>query len=600
MTGVNSLSKPAFALSLASAAALLLTSTGLVYAEDAKPSIVEYVKKTLADNYFAWMPNGVIIGKHGVNKGKLIIASVITNSIRVVDPDTGKLLRQWAGEENGLLGADDMTEGPDGTIYHVNADGPGLGFIKPDGTIGELAKDDFEGGWTNSISISHDGKTLFFAQAIGEDAVYTLDLSDPDAKAVKHAENVGWHNSTDYSGIDGKFYGGNNVYGGIMQFDPETGEDKLVYQDGMEFVSSAEVNDATGLVYATEFHLGHVNEIDLKNNTRRVIATTPPFLDNVAVEDKLNPRIFVASYAYDAMYEVYRNGEDPRIIMQGDGSIPEGIVVLKGQDSERILIRDRFRLREYFPQTGTYKALAHATFDSFIEDRPFYDTDRVNWTDSVKDYVNLRWMRSLHAVGSDKVIMAGGITDNQPGRIMLYDLVENKPIRVEKGWKTTTADAIVVGEDIYVANGDVITRLDPAGNREDVFTGMAPSNFAQSDEGAWVSDLEAGTIHQVADGEAWLSEPRTITSDLNRPHGMSLANDGNLLVIEEQSSANGTGRLLKIDLQSGAQTIIADSLEISFTSKLLTPLAQVAQTADGTIYVTEPGAGRFSILRPRT
>ena len=29
-----------------------------------------------------------------------------------------------------------------------------------------------------------------------------------------------------------------------------------------------------------------------------------------------------------------------------------------------------------------------------------------------------------------------------------------------------TADAIVVGDDIYVANGDIITRVDPQGNKK--------------------------------------------------------------------------------------------------------------------------------------
>lgn len=171
---------------VAVATALLLTIPLAASAEDAKPSPVEYQKTTLADNYFASMPNGIIIGKHGQNRGKLITASVITNDVRVIDPDTGKILKQWAGEENGMLGADDIAEGPDGTIYHVNADGPGLGAIRPNGKIDVLAKDDYEGGWGNSVAVSHDGKTLFFGQAIGADTTYTLDLSDPNARMVKH------------------------------------------------------------------------------------------------------------------------------------------------------------------------------------------------------------------------------------------------------------------------------------------------------------------------------------------------------------------------------------------------------------------------------
>ena len=584
------------------AVALLMLLPAAIQAQDAKPSSVEYRKTTLADQYFQSMPNGIIVGKVGPYKGKLITASVITNSVRVIDPDTGKILKAWTGEENGMLGVDDIFQAPDGTIYHVNADGPGIGAIRPDGTIDVLAKGDYEGFWGNSVAVSHDNKTLFFGQAIGLDATYTLDLSDPKAKIVHHQKNVGWPNSADYSGVDGMFYGGNNVYGGVYQFNPKNGEYKIAFGgDFMEFVSSAEVNDATGLIYATEFHLGQTSEIDLKKGTRRIIAKTEPFLDNVAVEDKPDPRIFLCSYAYDTIYEVYRNGDMPRIVSQGDGAIPEGIVVLKDEKgNERMLIRDRFRLREYFPATGKYKALAHATFESNIDDRPgAYDRDRITWRNSVKDFINLRWMRSLHPAGDGKVIMAGNIVDQYGGRFMVFDLKENKPIRVEKGFKATTADAILVGKDVYVANGDVITRVDPDNRRKDVYTGKSPRNFAQSAAGAWVSDSDAGTVLQVAEGDKWLDTPEEIASGLKTPQGMALANDGGLFVIEAKSGADGSGRLLKIDLKSGEKTIIADGLGIYFGVKLMKPSAQVAQTSDGSIYITEPGATSFSVLRPR-
>ena len=586
------------------AAAVLLMIPALAQAQDAKPSPVEYRKTTLHDNYMAWMPNGVIVGKHGLNEGNLIVGSVITNAVRVVDPDTGKIIRSWQGQADGMAGADDIAEGPDGSIYHVNANGVGIGRIHPDGTTSVVpgTKEVTQGEWTNAVAISKDGKTLFFTQAIGQDAVYSIDLSDPNAKAVKHGENIGWHNSSDF-GADGMVYGGNNVYGGLMQFNPKTGEDKVIFHDGLEFVSSAEINDATGLVYVTEFHLGHTSEIDLKTGMRRVISTTEPFLDNVGVEDKQDPRIFAASYAYDTLYEVYANGDTPRVIIKGDGSLPEGIAIMKSEGGERIFIKDRFRLREYFPQTGTYRAIAHTSFQQFIEgDRAkFYDADRVTWRNKVKGYINLNWMRSLHqVVGEEKFVIAGAIMDHAPGRVLIFDLKQNKPIRTEVDFKATTADAIMVGDDIYVANGDVITRVDPKGKRTDVYTGKSPHAFAQSAAGAWVTDYEAGTLLQVAEGDQWLGEPRVVLSGLNKPHGINLANDGNLLLIEEKSAADATtGRLLKIDRKSGQKTIIQDGLQITFSSNLLEPVAQVAQSADGSIYITEPGDKSMSLIQPR-
>jgi hypothetical protein len=360
-------------------------------------------------------------------------------------------------------------------------------------------------------------------------------------------------------------------------------------------VSAVEVNDATGLLYATEFYLGHVSRIDLKNNTRRIIATLPAFVDNVAVEDKPNPRIFATAYAYDTVYEVFENGDPPRVIAQGDGSIPEGIAIIKGKAGDRMFIRDRFRLREYHPTTGSYKVLAESNFDSFIEDRPgAYDVDRINMNNSVKDQVSLHFSRSLHAVGEDKLITAGAIIDQAPGRVVIFDLASNMPERIEEGFKPTTADAIVVGDDIYVANGNVITRVKPDGSRSDVYTGQSPVAFAQSNAGAWVSDRDDGKILQVAKGDKWLEKPRVVIADLKSPQGIAVANDGDLLAIEA-----GTGRLLKVNPDSGQMMVMMENLSAAFSSQLLSPVAQVAQASDGAIYLSEPGASSFSVIRPR-
>jgi len=585
-------------LALASAMVVVLAIPTQALADDFQRSPVEYRKTTLQDEYFKWMPNGIYIGRQGSNRDNLLIASVVTNELRLVDPDSGRILKRW-GPEQGMRGVDDMVEGPDGTIYHVNADGTGLGVIRPNGDISVIAEDVTQDRWTNAVAISKDGETLFFTQAIGADAIFTLDLTDPRATAVKHGENLGWHNSSDF-GKDGMVYGGNNLYGGIMRFDPKTGKDEIVFTEGMEFVSSAEINDATGMIYATEFYLGHVSKIDLAKGTRRIIATLPSFLDNVAVEDKPNPRIFAVSYAYDAVYETFENGDPPRLISQGDGSIPEGIAVIRSDSGERLFIRDRFRLMEYNPATGRYKSLAQSNFEMFTEDRPgIYDLDRVTWHDSVKDQASLHWTRSLHAVGDDKLITAGSIADHLPGRVVIFDLKTNLPIRVEKGFKPTTSDAIVVGDDIYVANGNSVTRVTPDGTKGDVFTGKSPIAFAQSDTGAWMTDYEDGKLYQVAAEDRWLDTPREILSGLNGPQGIAVANDGSLLLVEEKFGEQGQGRLLKVDPSTGNATVIYDNLNITFSSQLMKPIAQVAQTSDGTIYLSEPGALSFSLLQPR-
>ena len=69
----------------------------------------------------------------------------------VLDPDTGKVIRTY-GEEYGVQGLDDVSEGPDGTLYFSNIPIGKIGWIKPDGTHGHIdAKP-----WINPIAVTRD------------------------------------------------------------------------------------------------------------------------------------------------------------------------------------------------------------------------------------------------------------------------------------------------------------------------------------------------------------------------------------------------------------------------------------------------------------
>ena len=56
---------------------------------------------------------------------------------------------------------------------------------------------------------------------------------------------------------------------------------------------------------------------------------------------------------------------------------------------------------------------------------------------------------------------------------------------------------------------------------------------------------------------------------------------------------------LKVDPDSGIMMVMMENLSAAFSSQLLSPVAQVAQASDGAIYVSEPGASSFSVIRPR-
>jgi len=100
----------------------------------------------------------------------------------------------------------------------------------------------------------------------------------------------------------------------------------------------------------------------------------------------------------------------------------------------------------------------------------------------------------------------------------------------------------------------------------------------------------------VKDG-TWLNEPIKLVSGLKGPQGMTIGNDGNLLVMENNGGYNG--RMLKVDLKTKAITVLADGLGVNPKLNkrnwhVLFPISQVAQTSDGTIYFIEPGTTSFA------
>ena len=84
---------------------------------------------------------------------------------------------------------------------------------------------------------------------------------------------------------------------------------------------------------------------------------------------------------------------------------------------------------------------------------------------------------------------------------------------------------------------------------------------------------------------------------------MAFGSHNDLLVTESTSDPHN-GRILSIDLQSKKTTVLADALNLNRSVEkrnwyFLKPNAQVAQSANGAIYFTEPGATMFSVLWPQ-
>ena len=70
----------------------------------------------MKSDYIKYPANAIAVGSVGENKGKLLLACGCLDRIIVLDPDTGKVIREY-GLEYGTGGAlDDVRQGPDGTL----------------------------------------------------------------------------------------------------------------------------------------------------------------------------------------------------------------------------------------------------------------------------------------------------------------------------------------------------------------------------------------------------------------------------------------------------------------------------------------------------
>ena len=118
-----------------------------------------------------------------------------------------------------------------------------------------------------------------------------------------------------------------------------------------------------------------------------------------------------------------------------------------------------------------------------------------------------------------------------------------------------------------------------------------------------MSDEDAGLVVQVVENGEWMKRPQVIAKGLKGPQGMTLGIHGDLIVMEKNTDPYN-GRMLSIDLETKKITVLADALGVDPSVekrnwKVLKPHSTVAQTLDGTIYFTEPGATSFSVLRPQ-
>jgi sugar lactone lactonase YvrE len=455
---------------------------------------------------------------------KLWVGNVFGGTISRIDPETGEILEQLGLEEDAGW-ADDLTFGPDGTLYWTNFF-PGRVMARPPGgpTV-ELATGIAS---ANPITMGDDGR-LYAGQcfADGSNGIFEIDpfgVNEP--RTIRSGDADCASNGMDW--WNGVLYSPRWFEDRVVQVDVDTGEltDVTTGWPG----SAAVKFNSLGELYGHSEVTGEVVKIDLVTGERELLAQFPTgWLDNLAFDSQ--DRLFVSSVSDGNVTEILANG-DLREVSPGGMVLPNGIALL----GNTVYTAQPQALRGYDAQSG----------------------DEVSVFRSVAgDGFGPLWLATGVAPVADKLAVMSWIDNN----LKIWD--PNKESVLVEIAIAAPVDAVQMGDYLLISqyyNGTVVrAKLPDLAEQEVIVNRVGFTNgLAVHGDNAYVSDSSQGVVYQIIRDGAVLNPPDPIVEELGIPEGIAITNDGaRLLVIEGESSS-----LTEIDLDTGERTTIATDLQL--------------------------------------
>lgn len=481
----------------------------------------------------------LIKGTNGINfgpDGNLYIACFAGQEIIVMNKQNGKILKRL-GPADGVNSPDDLAFGPDGSLYWTDTL---IGFVArmtPDGVV---TRQFVELG-TNPITFSDDGR-LFVGLCFQGDGLYELDpnlIDPPRPIIISTPENpfpLGFLNAFDF-GPDGKLYGPLFAGGAVIRVNvggPGTPPSTNPFVDGTaEFlaggftVPAAAKFNSEGVLHVLD-QSGEVFTINTSTGEKTLLATIQPGLDNLAFDSE--DTLYISNADFGSVVEMLPSGQ-PRTISRAGMIAPMGLAVLPGANNkDDLFVADLFRLYELNGRTG--------------------GEENVYKGDLLGGAGNLTTPFTLSADGENLIVSSWFA-----GVVQIWNPQSNQ---VEQTFPVVVPiDAIRFKNDIAVSDlglGGVVR----ASDQSMIFPIDNPSGLATDGETLWVADWGTGVVWQIGfDGDSPMPAV-PIASELMNPEGLAWDNNGSLLVVE-----TGASRLSRIDLATGAVSMIADGLKLS-------------------------------------
>ncbi|MBW4696812.1 MAG: SMP-30/gluconolactonase/LRE family protein [Aphanocapsa lilacina HA4352-LM1] len=526
----------------APACAVMLAATWLL----AKPTGAQTAASVL-------VRGGPLHGANGLafdSKDQLHIASLRGREVVRAGSRTGAILERF-GPAQGVEGPDDITFGPDGSLYWTSILTGEVGRLSPEGTKSTVAV--LPSG-VNPLTFSADGR-LFVGLSFFGDALYEL---DPDGEVPPRliASNFGGPNGFDF-GPDGFLYSPIMFKGQVARIDVDTGAITPV-AEGFGFPVAAKF-DAQGRLYVVDLATGEVVRVDPQSGQKQVIALLPPGLDNLAFDSE--DRLFVSSAVDGFVVEVLADGKIRRVI-EGGLIAPGGVAVVPRPDGgESVFVADWTALREFGNLKGRQLSVERSLIGVSALSSPFTvapDGDNLLLSSWFGNTVQI-WDPAAKTITGSYSFDAPLNAIRFQGDLVVAEFGSGKVVRAKASnpdQRETLADNL--GE---------------------------PAGLAATTSDLWVSDRAAGSVLKiVADGQP-LNPPLTVASGLEAPEGLAVEPDGKLLVVE-----SGAGRLSRLDPKTGKATTLINNLSIGLEGIPGTPPTYVfngvALDKRGSVYVT--------------
>lgn len=499
--------------------------------------------------------NGMYVGPDG----RLYVASFLGNEIAIVNRKSGAIVDRLDASD-GIDGPDDLTFGPDGSLYWTSLIPGNVVRHAPSGEITEQ----FVAPGVNPITFSDTGR-LFVALDFLGDGLYEV---DPELSAPpRHiAGNLGFLNGMDW-GPDGRLYGPIWTQGRVISIDvdsctgavdPDVECDLQTVADGF-FIPAAAKFDGLGRLHVVDQN-GEVVRIDIETGEKDIIAELTPGLDNLAFDPQGN--LYVSSASDGFIVRIKPNGQT-HTIMPGGMIMPGGVAVTTEGCGESVYVADLSSLRKFDGDTGAPLSVER----SFLGQSDFYGPATVSADGS--NLILTAWFSSV---------------------VQTYDPATATVLETYSNF-VSPLNAVRFQGDLVVAELGAgpgaarVVRRTGGGSLVTLAPMTVPSGLAVSGGDLWAADWATGQVLQVAAGGVTLSPPLVVADGLDQPEGMAIDLDGTLLVVEV-----GKRRLLRVDPATGHTWVVKKHLEVGLEAVTGTvptyALSSVAVGPSGTIYVS--------------